>query len=526
MNFSQWLKEQGIDPAKLDEKAREIMQGVYERYSAAVTAKDNAEASKARAELDAQIKTAIAAEKSRADNAEDLAKKAREEGKREERARTEEIEKILKGISSISEEKRNEARQAETVDKAREIVLDAIRSARPEVPAVIVRDAPTGNDLLRSIEIAALRSRGGSQDWIAKEYGEKAMDDSNRLTRSSMGPLGVCRALLRSEGRHVPDNAVDVVDSMREAMGHLPYVLGNIAQKSVLRAYMDRPATWTSWASEDEVADYKTNTAFRFTVADGFSEIHGNPSEIRNTTASDSAETYAAKIYAEGFMIGEKEFVNDDQRVFSQLPTRLGQACQRHVSDKVYDFLLANGTMDSDGIALFNGTNRGDAYGTVSNFITSNGSLCTAYGVTAIDSAVAAFMKLREGNQFIEVDPRILLVPPELASVASSLYSSDLIGFSDKQRGMQNIYKGRFTVVAEPRLSQSSRTGNSATAWYMLPAAGDVDGVKVFWLRGRRGPQVQQIRKESALLNFTYEAVLRYVVDALDWRIGVKAFGA
>jgi hypothetical protein len=437
-----------------------------------------------------------------------------------ERKRQAEIEAEMKGVE-LTAEQAIAIRSSETVDAARALLLDVIRAQKPA--AVIVRPTENPVDSIRAIECAAVRASGVSEELCAKEYGAQTLDQSKKFR--NLGPLGISRNLLRLNGKHVPDDATDTVRAVFEmsarsdaaSTSHLGFLLGNIANKSLLKGYTEQADSWSKWCTVKEVADYKLNTAARFGLADGFTKV-GDGGEIHHTSATEEGEQYQVDIYAEAYNITEKQLVNDDQSAFSSVPQRLGAAAKRYISKLVYTAVGANGTMN-DGKAWL-GTDH-------SNYITGTDTVLDAtYAVAGLDLAMAKMLKQTglEGEP-LDLMPTILLVAPEAAMVAASVFQSSLLvsGITNRVANA-NPFAGRFQVVVDSRLSATSYTGYSTTAWYLIDPT--VENMTVAFLRGNREPRIESFQMDPATFGIKYRASLRAGVKATDYRGIVKSKGA
>ena len=441
-----------------------------------------------------------------------VTKKAVEEGRKLERQRAEEIATAMKGVE-LSDEQAEKVRACETADQARKLILEAIVSR--QAPAAIVRPVESQDDTMRAIECGAVRTAGLSEEFCVKEYGARVFESSKRY--KNIGPMGICRGILRASGRHVPDDAVEVVRDVFGLAGrsdassttHLGFILGNIANKSLLQGYNEQNDTWSKWCARREVPDYKLNTAARFGMADGFAEV-GDGGEVKHTSATEEGETFQVKLYAEGFSITEKQLVNDDQGVFASVPQRLGAAARRYISKQVYTTVLANGTMNDGKYWL--GTDH-------SNYISGTDTVMDAtYAVSGLDKAMAKILQQTglEGEP-LDLQPSILLVPPELAKVADAVFKSDMIVSGITARvASTNPYAGRFTVLVEPRLSNTGYSGYSAAKWYLIDPR--VENFLVAFLRGNSEPRIESFQMESATFGIKYRASLRFGVKATDYR--------
>lgn len=449
---------------------------------------------------------------------------ARAEAIKAERQRSADIERAMEGIE-IPAEKMVAIRACETADQARAMVLDEIRS-HPKggnAPAVHAPVVEVG-DKMRAIEAAGVLAGGASEEFVAKHYGERSVDGARKLGRD-LGPLGICRNLLRLNGRNTPDSPLDLVHeafAVRAdgvSTNQLSVLLGNIANKSMLRGYTEQADTWSNWCSTREVADYKLNTAARFDLVDGFSEV-GSGGEVKSTYASEESETFKVALYAEGFNISEQQLVNDDQGAFGEVPQKLGAAAKRYISQKVYETLLANGTT-GDGNAFMGTTHANTSTGTDS-------AMSATFAVAALDLAITKFLaQTGVAGQPLDVQPAYILVPPELSMIAESVFKSGNIVSGITNRVVSvNPYAGRFQVLTESRLSNSNYSGYSAAYWYLLAASSAIETMIVAFLRGNREPRIESSMADFNTFGLKYKASLRFGVKAIDYRGIVRSAGA
>lgn len=511
MDFATWLKENGIDGEKLDEKSRATMQAIYERGQ------------KALADRDAKAEAAAA--------------EARNEAIKAEQKRRAEIDNILDGVD-LTEAQRAECVKS-TPDQARALVLEAIRATRkvtaPSSPAPAVHVADVdAREHVEALQAGMLLTDSRSEEFVAREFGDKVTSRARRFR--NLGPVGFCRSLLRLAGVSQPDHPLDVVReafalSKQAEMGqrdastfHLGYLLGNVANKSLLKGYNDMPSTWEKWCARGEVADYKTYTGVRASISNGFAEVSPTDGQIPHTTATEEYEQYSIKLYAEMFGISEQQMVNDDLGALTAVPGRIGADAKRFISKQVYTHLLANGSL-TDSYSLF-GTDH-------SNYISGTTSTLTAtYGVGALDLLYAKFLAQKDkSGDFIDIRPRFLLCPPALANISRQLLTSNTVNLAPTAgvgapTQMPNPWIGNIEQIVEPRLADSGYSGYSATAWYFIADPGVAETVKVFTLRGYSTPQVERSDMDFNTLGIRYRGVLRVGVKAMDYRGAAMSAGA
>src|SRR6185369_2382845 len=89
-------------------------------------------------------------------------------------------------------------------------------------------------------------------------------------------------------------------------------------------------------------------------------------------------------------------------------------------------------------------------------------------------------------------NPVYVLVPTELEPTANSLYKDqNLIGGPTTPVPSGNQYQGKYEPIVSPYLSDSTITGNSTTAYYLLADPNDVPTIEVAFLDGVETPTVE-----------------------------------
>lgn len=347
-------------------------------------------------------------------------------------------------------------------------LLTLLRDSRPKVSANW-QPKPIGG--AATLE-AAMMSRLGLTALGEQTLGAVTMEHGERLKATHV--LDICRAALVLDGRDVPHGREELVRASLSTTS-LPVALGNLANKVLLEAYRESPATWRSFCSVRSVADFKVNTAVRpsFTgqleqVAPGGELKHGQP---REWTAEFKADTFGKLL-----SIDRRDLINDDLGMFDQAARAYGRAAMRRLSDLVYEVLLGNA---GAFFSLANG-----------NLITG---VDTALSLDSLAKAITAMLTQRddEGND-LDLRPAALLVPPELQPGAKAILESEFIQQIAEQQPTGNSLRRAVTLEVEPRLNNAAKFGAAASAkhWYLFAAVSNVPMVVAF-LQGRQTPVVE-----------------------------------
>src|SRR5690606_15967992 len=136
-------------------------------------------------------------------------------------------------------------------------MLTILRESRPRISTTL-RPAQTVSHAT-AIE-AALLGRMGLAELGEKTLGPLAMEHGAQLKANHT--LDLCRAALMFEGIEAPRGREEMVKAALSTYS-LPTALGNLANKVLLDAYTESPATWRAFCAIRSTSDFKKNTAIR-----------------------------------------------------------------------------------------------------------------------------------------------------------------------------------------------------------------------------------------------------------------------
>ncbi len=395
-----------------------------------------------------------------------------------------------------------------TLERAQTKFLDHVRTSRPtgipHAPNVHSRDNSVSVMLLTD----AMLMRAGMDDVVlAETEGEQRADRADKLRDMAM--LDLCRHALGLEGKAVPMGRADMLRAAFSA-NSLGDILGNIANKSLIKGYNVVEETWQKWCNVGSANDYKPQAMMRLVEAIKLDEV-GEGGEVKSAQVGDEKELISVLRFAKLFGVDDMAIINDDLNALTEVPAALGRAAKELLGDLVYIHLLANGAM-GDSIALFHATHL--------NLNTS-----ATFAAAKVKTAITKFtqQKIAKGTKSrrVNVRPKYLLIPPELEWTAKEVLNSALIvvaGDTDLVQGNKNVLQNVVEPIVENRLSDSAISGYSTTTWFLTGDKGRVPTIKVNFLHGRKVPILEKMMAGPDHFGFFWRCRHDAGAKAADWR--------
>lgn len=475
--FDEWVSEKGFDPATLTPEAKAFLTSLFDAEANGETPAD-------------PTATAAALVNLRAAHAADLNRISR-------------INQLTNGHPAIAAKAIQAGWSAEQTEIA---VLKA--NARPTAPSNHIHSHGDVGTTAQHLS-ASLMVKAGYSTAAEKMFGERVMHESRSLHGQSLPDL--CRAALMIDGRDVPQGRNEMIRASLST-GSMPVALGDSANKVLIEAYRVAPASWRSFAAVKPAANFKTHTGIRPTwfgdlpqLPPGGSIMHGHYEE---ETYEWSVDTFAKQL-----RIDRRDFVNDDASVFSDVIPGLARAAMRTLNSLVARIVLANAG------SFFSTGNLNYFEGAATNLQAS--SLATAI-------KMLRQMKDAEGN-LLDLQPAVLLVPPELEQTALGLLNSTEVArvATGDQLPTGNTLKDIAQLAVEPRLSDSSFTGSSAVAWYLFSNALNA-AVVVGFLDGNESPTLETFGLDHDIdtLAFGFRVYHDFGCALADYRAAIHSKGA
>jgi hypothetical protein len=291
--------------------------------------------------------------------------------------------------------------------------------------------------------------------------------------------------------------------------------LSNVGNKSLAQGWMEGDTTWRLVAQIKTASDFKTVTTYRMLDSLEYEKLTPD-GEIPHGTLDE--ESYERKLETYGKMIAitRTDLINDDMQAFEDLRMAIGRGALSKFNKIFWAEFLNNST-------FFHTNNANVSTG-------SPGSVLGTDGV-GLQAAVLKFRKLvSPDGKSIDGEPSILLVPPELEFNGRRLYQSTNIvssGDTDASMTSANVFGGLYRPVIQRRLSDSTFTGYSTTAHYLLRDPSIAAVVAVSFLNGQQNPTVETADADFNTLGIQMRGFHDFGCDqTVDYLAGVRSAGA
>ena len=383
------------------------------------------------------------------------------------------------------------------IDKARAAMIDAaatralVTEARPRVEV----GTESIEHQVRGMTDALLHRCDSRNELteVARQFRGHSLQD---MARESLEANGV-----RTRGRTKGEVASLALRAGEHVTADFPLVLGNVANKSLLRGYNEAPRTFMPFCRQTNLSDLKDVSRVALgempTIAD---VLEGAP--YGNVTFGERREQWHLSKAGAIFAITTEALINDDLDAFSRLPSMFGASCARKQSDVVWAIFTTNPNM-ADGQPLFN--------------LAAHANVADGAVVNPPDAATIAGMQSILMNQTgiggvvgVGVPARYIIVPVALGFQVRQLLSTGYMptaattAVTDDQR--------RLTIIEEPRLDVAD-----PVAWYVAADPSQIDTIEYGFLQGMEGPQLT--REEGFDIDaMRLKATQYFGAKAIDWR--------
>lgn len=424
----------------------------------------------------------------------------RQEAARAERERVAEIDGLCRRFQ-FPDLAGNLIREGATVDQARQKILEAVNAREAEKERnrkVRVTVDEDERDKFRAAAADGLALRAG----LTLEKPAPGAPDLTGYTLMEMARMSLQKAGQRPHG-----NVMEMVGRALTA-SDLPYILANVANKSLFEGWNTAPETWSVWCATGRVSDFKTHYSPRISESSDLDEIP-DEAPYKYGKRTEAQESYSIATYGKLFAVSRKAIIDDDLGALTDIPRSHGEAAARKVGDVAYAVLTGNPTM-GDGIDLFHASHG--------NYIASGSG--AAPGVASIAAAILAMGTQQDlqGLRRLNIRPQFFISPKALEGAAEVFFRSERFVDSDTvatdsslAATRVNPYAGAyFTRVYDARLDDALATG-----WYL--AADARRTVTVFFLNGVQAPYLET-REGWTVDGVEYKVRIDVGAKAMDYR--------
>jgi hypothetical protein len=429
----------------------------------------------------------------------DLLEEVRSEGMHIERQRCAEIQKITRAAHLSEPFAATLIENGCDIQTARAAVLDELarRNNQPGETRSQVSVIQDETDRRRASVENALLNRFNPHTFAlaesAREYRGMTLMEIGRdlLERRGISTRGFSRvqlsgALLGLEMRGALLGTSD-----------FPYILANVANKTLRAAYEAAPRTFAPFARQTLAPDFKMMARVQLGDAPSLDKVNES-GEFKRGSVNEAREQYGLATYGKVVAINRQVIINDDLGAFTRLLEMFGRAAADLESDTVWGILTNNPNM-GDGVALFHASHGN---------LASSGA---AISVTTLGSGRAALRQMKGLNgRFINIIPKYLLVPSAQETTAQQFVTATNVVYS--KNGDINPFAGSLHVIAEPRLDAAS-----SSSWYLAGDPSQIDTIEYAYLEGNEGVYLES-RIGFDVDGIELKARLDFAAKAIDWR--------
>lgn len=255
------------------------------------------------------------------------------------------------------------------------------------------------------------------------------------------------------------------------------YALENTMHKVLQAAYATQPDTWSKWCKRGTVSDFRAHNRYRMGSFGALDALTEN-GEYKSKSITDAEKaTITALTKGNKIAVTRKMIVNDDMGVFNDLTVALGRAAALSVEVAAYASLAENGGL-------------GPTVGSAPMFDATHFNIGTQAALSAAaidaDAALMARQKDKDGNDYLDLQPAILLVERALKGTALSINDAQYDPDTANKLQKPNTVRGLFReVVGTPRFA------SAATRRYLFADPAVAPCFEVAFLEGQDAPVIE-----------------------------------
>lgn len=496
MGFAAWLTERGFSEADLSDQQRETLHAMFTADSSGDDPAPDPTSAPRQPDSSAAVAEFRASMAGEAERCNEINALCAQYG----------VETITDNGSEVKLAA-HAIRNGWTVEQAE---LAALRASRPSAPSQNGHQSAS----TQVLEAAVLVAGGYDESVAAEEYGDEVMQAAHTRFRAS---IGLQQFLLEAawangwQGRSFRGNERDV---LRAAFSNhtVSGILSNTANKFIRVGFDSVESSWMDIAATRPVTDFKQITTYTLTGDMQYEQV-GPDGELKHAKAGEETYTNQADTYGKIFSLTRKDMLNDDLGAVSQVRRRLGRGAALKLNDVFWTEFLDDATFFASG---------------------NNNYFDGASSTLQSSSLQTAVQKFRDqtdpDGKPLGVEPAILLVPTALEVDADELYVSttnNTGGSSTKAKvPNRNTFAGKYRPVVSSYIGNSSYTGSSTTAWYLLADPNDMPVIEVAFLNGRQRPTVESTDANFNTLGIQFRGYHDFGVNKQEHRGGVKSKGA
>lgn len=354
-----------------------------------------------------------------------------------------------------------------SLERAREMILDKLAKDNEGSTVNVTAGEQDEKEEQRKGAVRALLSRHNGA-----KYKIEGDDNYGRQYRY-YSLLDIVRDCAKRSGINVAGlSPMEVAKRGMHSTSDFPLLLADVSNKTLRDAYDEAPATWAPITRMVTEPNFKNINRNQFGDFPNLAQVTES-GEYTKGTISEGREQYTIRRFGKIITMTRELVINDDLNAFSRLPEMMGRAARRLENDSLWNQITDNTLLMGDGLVLY---------------VAGHSNLQTG---AAISVASLGIMRAAMRNQtgldgaLLNLEPRYLIVPPELETIAQQFTRS----ITPEQGANVNPFSGALQVITEPRIATG--TGGSTDDWYFAASPGQVDILELARLQGEEGPMIE-----------------------------------
>jgi len=508
--FDSWLQAKGFDPTALSDPQKTSLKALFDAEQAQAAA--NAAAAAASASANGTLSPAVA-------SLDQLLKAHRDEDDRVAaitRITADAIQRRPAMIDRLEDVSRHAIAAKSTVAEYELAVLRLMRDA-PATSGVHVR---SGERATTQDVIEATLCREGRLSSLDKHFDARTLEASDRHFRHGIGLRELLLIGARENGHHTVSDR-DVRGLLRGAFDiradgfsniNIPNTLANVMNKFLVDYFMSVESAWRDVCAIRPVKDFKQVSSVSLTGDLQYEEV-GATGELKSGSLGEQQYTNQAKTYGKILAITRQDIINDDLGALMRVPQRLGRGGALKMNDVIWTVFLA-------GVGTFWTSGRAN--------LISGGT--TNLQASSLTTALSTFRKQTDPDgKPLGLTPAVLLVPPEVEQTAKQLMNSAFFvaggSATTAQIPSTNTWQGAYKVAVSTYLSNTSYTGYSTTAWFLLASPMDLPTIELAVLNGREMPIIESAEAEFDTLGIQVRGYHDFGASLQEYRGSVRSAG-
>jgi signal peptide peptidase SppA len=303
-------------------------------------------------------------------------------------------------------------------------------------------------------------------------------------------------------------------------------ILGATAYKELVAGYEEVDDTCMQIAAVKSVSNFQQVTTYRMLDDMAYEEL-GPDGKIKHGTTGQESYTRQVKTYAKMFAITRTNIINDDLGAFADVRARLGRGMAMRRNVVFWTAFVNNSSFfTSARTNLISGgtTNLGTDGVGIGLGVKAFRKMKSPAGTAPLSADGGKHINQGNGAAGMGGKPEILLVPPELEGNAEVIYRNQNLG--SVKNSDANIYQNKYRPVVAWQLSDTSYTGYSATAWYLLNNPAYLPTIVISYLNGQQTPTVEEADGDFDELCYQYRGYGDFGCDMAEYLGGLRSDGA